>query len=114
MTPAQKEQMRALTKEQKELIQSLLGKDVYLEMAKESGEENWTERMFGAVPAEHREKVEEIQERFNEAQSEIYQKTEGVIDQYTQAESEYPKHDAWPPSTRRLRDILARPHTDIV
>jgi len=86
MTKEQREQTAALQKEQKEMIKELLGKDVYEQMAKESGYPDWTERMYGSLNPEQREKVEEIQQRFGEAQSDIYAKSEGYIDQDTQNE----------------------------
>ena len=86
MTADQREQMRQLQKEQRDLIKTLLGETVYEDMSKESGYPDWTERMFGAIPQEAREKVGEMQQRFQEAQSEIYSKADGYIDQDTQEE----------------------------
>lgn len=86
MTKEQREQMRALQKEQTELIKQLLGADVYEAMAKDSGHSDWTERMYGPLPKETRDKISEMQQRFQEEQSEIYAKADGYIDQDTQAE----------------------------
>jgi hypothetical protein len=85
-TKEQREQTRLLQKEKDELIKELLGKDVYQEMAKESGYPDFMERQFGNLTAEQREKVQDIQQRFGEMSSEIYAKAEGYIDQDTQAD----------------------------
>jgi len=86
LTKEQREQIRALQKEQTELIKTLLGADVYEAMAQESGHQDWTERMYGPLSKETRDKISEMQQRFQEAQSEIYAKADGYIDQDTQAE----------------------------
>lgn len=86
MTKEQREQMRALQKEQAELIKQLLGADVYEAMAKDSGHGDWTERTYGPLPKETRDKISEMQQRFQEEQSEIYAKADGYIDQDTQAD----------------------------
>ena len=86
MTKEQREQTAALRKEQTELIKELLGTDVYEAIAKESGYPDWTERMYGPLPKEVRDKIGEMQQRFQEAQSEIYAKADGYIDQDTQAD----------------------------
>lgn len=85
-TKEQREQTRALQKEQTELIKELLGVDVYEQIARESGYPDWTERMYGPLSKEDREKVTELQQRFQEAQADIYAKADGYIDQDTQAE----------------------------
>ena len=86
MTKEQREQMHALQKEQSELIKELLGKDVYQEMAKDSGYPDYMEQQFGKLTDAQREKVQEMQQRFGEAQSDIQRKTEGFYDQDTQNE----------------------------
>jgi hypothetical protein len=86
MTKEQRAQTSALRKEQTELIKELLGSDVYEAMAKESGYPDWTERMYGPLPKELRDKISDMQQRFQEAQSEIYAKADGYIDQDTQAD----------------------------
>lgn len=86
MTKEQREQTTALRKEQTELIKELLGADVYEAMARESGHPDWTERQFGPLSKEIRDKISEMQQRFQAAQSELYAKADGYIDQDTQAE----------------------------
>lgn len=86
MTKEQRAQTSALRKEQTALIKELLGADVYEAMAKDSGHSDWSERMYGPLPKEARDKISEMQQRFQEEQSEIYAKAGGYIDQDTQAE----------------------------
>jgi hypothetical protein len=86
MTKAQREQMRALQKEESDLLKSLLGQEVYEQMAKDSGGLDWTERYFASIPKELREKVQDIDSRLNEAKQEIYAAADGYIDQDTQAD----------------------------
>ncbi len=86
MTKEQREQTAALRKEQSNLIKELLGADVYETMARESGVPDWTERTYGLLSKEARDQIADMQQRFQEAQSEIYAKADGYIDQDTQAE----------------------------
>src|SRR5205823_1162852 len=86
-TAEQRAELRALQKEQKELVQSLLGKDVYAEMARDSGYLDWTHMMFGAgISQEKHDLVTEMQQRFSEARQEIYAKADGYFDQDTTEE----------------------------
>jgi Spy/CpxP family protein refolding chaperone len=74
-TKEQRAQMRALRKEEAELVKSLFGADIYELMAKDSGETmgiDWTEKMYGFLPKELREKVQEIEQDMNEDRQEIY------------------------------------------
>jgi hypothetical protein len=82
----EREQLRALEKEKAELIKSLLGKDVYQEIARDSGETDWMERSFGNLSPNQRAKVTEMNERFQQVNSEIRAKADGHIDQETDAE----------------------------
>ena len=85
-TKEQREQAKALQKEQTELIKTLLGADVYEQISKDSGYPDWTERTYGPLSKEERDKISDMQQRFQEAQSDIYAKADGYIDQDTQAE----------------------------
>lgn len=86
MTAEQREQMRLLQREQQALVKELLGDDVYEAIARDSGQPDWTERMLGPIPKELREKVLELQQRFQEAQAEIRAKAEGYIDEEARTE----------------------------
>jgi hypothetical protein len=83
----QRDEMAALEKEQRALIKTLLGEDVYEQMAKDSGWPDWTERMFGqGVSKASAEQAGEIQRRYQEAIQDIYERTDGYSDQETQGE----------------------------
>jgi hypothetical protein len=99
LTREQRQQLSALQKEERELVKSLLGKNVYQEIARDAGQPNWTERMLGPLPEGLRDQVIEIQERFQQANAEIHMKAEGYIDQDTQAELKVLR--------RKFRDELA-------
>jgi hypothetical protein len=87
MTKMQHEQMQALQKEESDLLKSLLGDDVYQQMAKDSGDTNdWLGRLYSYIPKELREKVQAIETEMNDERQEIYAKTEGYFDPYTQAD----------------------------
>ena len=86
MTKTQREQMRVLRKEESDLLKSLLGQDVYEQMAKDSGNQDWTDRYFASIPKELREKVQDIDSRLNDAKQEIYAAMGGYVDQDTQAD----------------------------
>ncbi|HEY4952353.1 MAG TPA: hypothetical protein VII71_03100 [Verrucomicrobiae bacterium] len=87
MTKTQREQMRALQKEEADLLKSVLGDDVYQQMAKDSGAAtDWQERLYGYIPKELREKVQDIDARMNDEKQDIYAEANGYIDQYTQAD----------------------------
>lgn len=85
-TKEQREQTRALRKEQTDLIKELLGTNVYEEIAKDSGYPDYTERMYGPLSKEVRDKISGMQEKFQEEQSAFYAKNEGYMDQDSQAE----------------------------
>lgn len=79
----QREQLRALQKEQLELVKDLLGKDVYQRKAAESGYPDSLERSFGSMTTEQREKVSEIQERYQRMTSAIYEDNDHNVDDDT-------------------------------
>jgi len=85
-TKEQREQTRALRKEQTELIKALLGADAYEHIAKDSGYPDWGERMYGPLSKEARDKVTEMAQRFDEDRLDIYAKADGYIDQDAMAE----------------------------
>jgi hypothetical protein len=82
-TKEQRAQLRALHKEEADLLKSLLGDDVYEQMAKDSGND-WTEKYYAFIPKELREKVQDIDEQMNDDKQEIYAKNDGYMDQYAQ------------------------------
>ena len=82
----QREQLRALQKEQLDLIKDLLGKDVYQRKAAESGYPDSLEQSFGSMTAEQRDKVSEIQERYQRMTSAIYEDNDHHVDDDTRKE----------------------------
>jgi hypothetical protein len=71
----QRDQMRALRKEEAELVKSLFGADVYDRMAQESGNDtgvDWMERQYGFIPKELREQVQDIESRMNDETQQVY------------------------------------------
>ena len=86
MTKAQHEQMRALQKEESDLLKSLFGEDFYQQRTKDDGGEDWTGKLYGFIPKELREQVQDIDARMNEEKQDIYAKNEGYFDQYAQAD----------------------------
>lgn len=68
-TKEQRDQMRALRKEEAELVKSLFGADVFDRIAKEDGNSqgiDWMEKQYGFIPKELREKVQELEGEKNE------------------------------------------------
>jgi len=85
-TKEQREQLRALQKEQQELLKTLLGENVHDERTRDAGGIDWFERNFSMVPGEHRDKVKEMQGRYQDIVSEIHERAAGYHDQDIQAE----------------------------
>jgi len=82
-TKEQRAQLRALQKEEMDLLKSLFGPDVYEQMAKDSGND-WSEKYFAYIPKELREQVQDIEQEMSEAKQEIYAKSDGGYDSYQQ------------------------------
>lgn len=84
-TPEQRAQQKALYKEQRELVQSIFGEDVYKLMAKEEGGYvDPLEKIIGSENQALLEQVNSIRERLQEQEQDIYAKSKGYIDQWTQ------------------------------
>lgn len=81
-TKEQRAQLRALQKQESELLKSLFGADFLAQLTKESGGIDWMEKQYGFIPKELREKASEIEQEMQEAKSEIYALNEGNMDQY--------------------------------
>ena len=86
MTKDQREQMRALRKEESDLLKSLFGDDFYQQREKDSGNPDWGDKYYAFIPKELREKVEDIDGQMNEAKQEIYAANDGYFDQDSQAD----------------------------
>ncbi|HEY6168392.1 MAG TPA: hypothetical protein VI454_10155 [Verrucomicrobiae bacterium] len=85
-TKEQREQTRALEKEQDELIKSLLGQDVFTLMRDDWGEPDGLAAMLGKLSKEQREIVERMYERFSETQQEFHTQRAGYYDEEDQRE----------------------------
>lgn len=79
----QRAQLRALQRDESNLLKSLFGPDVYEQIAKDTGND-WTEKYFAFIPTELRERVQEVEQEMNEARQEIYAQNDGSMDQYAQ------------------------------
>jgi hypothetical protein len=77
-SPALQQDLRALDKEQRALIKELLGVDYQAELAK-YWEDDYPQRLYGFLPAEKRQQVMELQERFEELEQEIYARSKGFM-----------------------------------
>jgi hypothetical protein len=86
MTKVQGEQMRALQKDESDLLKSLFGADFYQQMAKDAGGEDWIGKNYAYIPKELREQVQDIEQRMNEEKQEIYAKSDGFYDLYQQSD----------------------------
>jgi hypothetical protein len=86
MTKVQREQMRALQREESDLLKSLFGEDFYQQRIKDDGGEDWMDKNYAFIPKELRERVQDIDSRMNEEKQDIYAKNEGYVDQYAQAD----------------------------
>ncbi len=84
MSKTQREQMRALRKEESDLLKSLFGDDFYQQRTKDSGGQDWADKYFAYIPKELREKVQDIEQQMNDAKQEIYAQNDGMFDQYQQ------------------------------
>ena len=91
-TKEQRQQMRALQQEQKELIETLLGKAPLNSSEDLGASPAFMDRTFGPIPAELRDKVSDMRQRYQDATSEIYASSEGMIDQDTQADLKRLEH----------------------
>jgi hypothetical protein len=78
----QRGQMRALRKEESDLLKSLLGADVYEQLEKDSGNDHF----YNWLPKELREKAQDIDAQMNDAKQEIYAANSGYMDQYAQSD----------------------------
>jgi len=83
-TKEQQAQLRALQKEEKDLLKSLFGPDIQEQMLKDSGGINRMEKQYGFIPKELREQVRDIDQQMNEEKQGIYAANDGYMDQYGQ------------------------------
>ncbi|MDB6121974.1 MAG: hypothetical protein JWQ71_967 [Pedosphaera sp.] len=80
-------QQRALEKEKKALLIALLGVDPQKEKNKLNGVPDYNEQMYSFLPEEKRQVVQDIQERFQDLEQEVYRKYKGYYGEEVQAET---------------------------
>lgn len=85
-TPAQRQQIAALQREQSELIRTLLGKNVYEEIAAANGYARDKDPFYGSMTEEQRDRFQDLERRQSEMVSEIYTKAGNYVDRETQLE----------------------------
>jgi hypothetical protein len=77
--PQLQHQLAALDNEQRALVKELLGADLQTELKKYLHSDDYDERMYAFLPAEKREKLKEVQSRYDELEQEIYARAKGLI-----------------------------------
>lgn len=75
---------REIDKEKRALLKELLGSDYQKEVAKQYGWGNDADTFTESLPQDVKDKLSELQQKFNEERSEIYRKAKGHIDDETQ------------------------------
>jgi hypothetical protein len=77
--PAMRQQFQELEKEERALVRELLGVDVQTELAKFWNADDEQERMYGFLPEGKRQKVQELQARYDELEQDVYANSKGVM-----------------------------------
>ena len=77
--PKVAEQIAALDREQRELVRELLEVDFDVEMAKYSSGENYEELAYGFLAPEKRDRVNDLQSKFDQLEQEIYEGSKGFL-----------------------------------
>ena len=78
-SPELRQQMRALDKEQRQLIRDLLNVDLRTEMARYWNDGDYPERDYGYLPQEKRERVKSLAEQYNEMEQDVYARAGGLL-----------------------------------
>ena len=77
--PALKQRMDAIDAEQQALVQELLGVDFDTELARYWGGDDYEDRLYGFLAEDKRDRVSELQERFDELERQIYDGSKGFL-----------------------------------
>jgi len=77
--PAIRNQLQALDTEQRELVRALLGVNLQTEMSKLWNGEDDAEQMYGFLPQEKRQRVLDVQSKYDELEQEIYANSKGML-----------------------------------
>src|SRR4029077_17159369 len=70
---------QALDTEQRELVRALLGVNLQTEMSKLWNGEDDAEQMYGFLPQEKRQRVLDVQSKYDELEQEIYANSKGML-----------------------------------
>jgi hypothetical protein len=77
--PRVTEQLASLDREQRELVHELLGVDFDMEMAKYSSDHDYEEQAYGFLAPEKREQVTDLQDRYEQLEQQIYERSKGLL-----------------------------------
>jgi hypothetical protein len=77
--PRTMEQLAALKREQDELVRELLGVDFDMEMARYSAEHEYEDMAYSFLPAEKRDRLSELQSRYEQLEQQIYERSKGFL-----------------------------------
>lgn len=77
--PALKARLDEIDAEQQALVRELLGVDFDVEMARYWGGDDYEDRAYGFLTEDKRVRVAELQERFDELEREIYDRSKGFL-----------------------------------
>jgi hypothetical protein len=77
--PKVAEQIAALDREQRGLVRELLEVDFDVEMAKYSSGENYEELAYGFLAPEKRDRVNDLQSKFDQLEQQIYERSKGFL-----------------------------------
>src|SRR5205085_4666670 len=77
--PELQRQLQELEKEQRTLVQELLGVDYRTEMNRYWLDENYEERMYGFLPPEKQDQLKALQAKYDDMEQEIYTRSKGML-----------------------------------
>lgn len=77
--PALKERLDEIDAEQHALVQELLGVDFDTELARYWGGDDYEARLYGFLTEDKRDRVSELQERFDELERQVYDGSKGFL-----------------------------------
>lgn len=78
-SPELRRQIRALEKEQRQLIRDLLDVDLRTEMARYWNDGDYSDRGYGYLPQEKQEQVKSLAEHFSEMEQDVYARAGGLL-----------------------------------
>lgn len=79
VSPELQVQLRALDKEQRDLIRDLLGVDLRAEMARYYNDDTYGEQDYGFLPQAKQEQVRAVTQQYDDLEQEIYSRTHGIL-----------------------------------